>query len=94
MKYYNKILHQGLTHIGADIMIQLNEGEEPFQVITRKEWDGFHFYTKSNEYAILFKDGHVETNMKDKCYDVDKSDWIVAIPTEEALTLLRQNKYI
>ena len=94
MKLYDKVQQEGLTYMGADILVQLKEDSEPIAAITRPEWDGFHFYTKDGRYAILFKDGHVETDMKDKCWDKDKQDWIVVRPTEEAINILKQNNYI
>lgn len=94
MKFYSEVLQEGLTHSGATIMLQLKEEDRPFEAITRAEWDGFHFYNKEGEYAILFKNGHVETNMESSCWNKEYDDWMLVVPTEEALNILKQNNYI
>lgn len=64
------ILKKGLTYEQA-----LNALEEKGSIITRPEWDGYHFRYFEN-YGIRLANGEIILN-PEEVYDTDKKDWMI-----------------
>ena len=82
-KLYTGALYRDLTHEKAKCYCLQN----PDFVITRREWDGYHFI-KDGDYFIMLKEGILLNcgsclyDLSEKVYDIDKKDWITAHRSE------------
>lgn len=87
-KFYTGAMYRDLTHEKAKCICMKN----PDFVLTRREWDGYHFI-KDGNYYIFLKSGDIldcggfAFDLSEKVYDMDKTDWIVASRTEFAKKL-------
>ena len=82
-KLYTGALYRDLTHEKAKCYCLQN----PDFVLTRREWDGYHFI-KDGEYFIMLKEGILLNcgscldDLSEKVWDIDKKDWITAYRSE------------
>lgn len=90
MKYWDGLIATNLSFNEANRQI---EKYRPYYT-TRPDWEGVHFYSKQGQYCILFKDGHVETDILEKVWDKDKNDWMIVTITDEAVKILEGNDLV
>ena len=78
-KLYTGALYRDLTHEKAKCYCLQN----PDFVITRREWNGYHFI-KDGDYYIMLKSGILLNcgscldDLSEMVWDMDKKDWITA----------------
>lgn len=77
MKYWNKILKEGLTYEFAKQ--QREEGE----IVTRPCWDGVHFNAFNHTWILEHTGELIMCESEDDIWDRDKNDWIVVELTKE-----------
>lgn len=85
MKYYVRSIIRGLDF---DQAIRLMDRG---LIVSREEWDGFHF-KKKGDYYILLKTGEVIKN-PEEIYNKNSRDWCLVLPTKEAIKILKNIKY-
>lgn len=87
MKCYEEVLNKNLNF---EIANKLAKNKKQF--ITRSCWEGLCFYDKSqNSYALL-KNGELRRISEDIVYDKDTNDWMIVVPTKEALKIIKKVK--
>lgn len=90
MKYWREIVEENLPYEEAKKHIR---NYPALAFITRKEWDGVHFYSKKLVYCILLNTGEVIENCDD-IYCKDSNDWMIVTPNYKTLEWLSGLKYI
>lgn len=85
MKYYVRSVIRGLNYTQA---VQLMDKG---LIVSREEWDGFHFKRKG-DYYILLKTGEILKN-PEEVYNKDSRDWCLVLPTKEAMKIIKKEKY-
>lgn len=85
MKYYVKSV---ITGLDFDQAIRLMDRG---LIVSREEWDGFHFKRKG-DYYILLKTGEVIKN-PEEIYNKNSRDWCLVLPTKEAMKIIKKIKY-
>lgn len=87
MKCYDEVLNKNLNF---EIANKLAKNKKQF--ITRSCWGGLCFYDKNqNNYALL-RSGELKRVSEDIVYDKDTNDWMVVVPTKEALNIIKKVK--
>lgn len=87
MKCYDEVLNKNLNF---EIANKLAKNKKQF--ITRSCWGGLCFYDKNqNNYALL-RSGELKRVSEDVMYDKDTNDWMVVVPTKEALNIIKKVK--
>lgn len=91
MLFWKDVVKSNLSFDEAHEHIKNNKSAS---YITRPDWDGVQFYNKFGEYCILFKDGHIKSNMLDKVYKKKANDWMIVSITDEAIRILQRKDMI
>lgn len=87
MKCYDEVLNKNLNF---EIANKLAKNKKQF--ITRSCWGGLCFYDKNqNNYALL-RSGELKRVSEDIVYDKDTNDWMIVVPTKEALNIIKKVK--
>lgn len=87
MKYYDEVLNKNLNF---EVANKLAKNKKQF--ITRPRWEGLYFYDKNQNNYVLLKSGELRKISEDIMYDKDTNDWMVVVPTKEALNIIKKIK--
>ena len=87
MKCYDEVLNKNLSF---EIANRLAKNKKQF--ITRSCWEGLCFYDKNHNSYALLKNGELKRISEDIMYDKETNDWVVVVPTKEALNIIKKIK--
>lgn len=87
MKCYDEVLNKNLNF---EIANKLAKNKKQF--ITRPRWEGLCFYDKNHNSYTLLKNGELRRISEDTVYDKDTNDWMIVVPTKEALSIIKKVK--
>lgn len=85
MKYYKRSIIRDLSYE------QAYELMDRHLMVSREDWDGFHF-KKKGDYYILLKNGEIIKN-PEEIYNKDSRDWCLVMPTLEAIEIINTLEY-